>query len=349
VNVAASRRRSERPRLGFVGLGWIGGLRLDAVEASGAACVAALCDADAERLGAAARRHPEAAQHAQIRELLREGRLDGVVIATPNALHAPQALAALEEGLPVFVQKPLGTSRAEVELVLERARRADRLVGVDYCYRYLHGAEKLRERTRSGDLGDVHLVEAVFHNAYGPDNAWCFDPRLSGGGALLDLGVHLLDLVFWIFGPAVPRRLDGWTRDLPGHPGIDQFAGVDMVLDPDLRVRLTSSWHAHAGRDCDFRLTLHGTHAAAELRNVAGSFYDFELAIKTGRSEEVLERESREWMPRGLLAWIERLAASPRYDVSAEVSLATAGVIDRVYGGAAVPHGAEARPRAASS
>jgi predicted dehydrogenase len=96
---------------------------------SGAACVAALCDADAdaERLGTAARRYPEAAQHAQIRELLREGRLDGVVIAPPSALHAPQALAALEEGLPVFLPKPLGTSRAEVELVLERARRADRL------------------------------------------------------------------------------------------------------------------------------------------------------------------------------------------------------------------------------
>ena len=349
--ILAPDRMSHLPRLGFVGLGWIGGLRLDAVEASGAAHVAALCDADAGRLETAGQRHPGASRHTEVGELLRDSRLDGVVIATPNALHAPQALAALGEGVPVFVQKPLGSSRAEVDVVLERARRADRLVGVDYCYRHLDGAQKLREWTRSGELGEVHLVEAVFHNAYGPDKAWCFDPSVSGGGAFLDLGVHLLDLVFWFFGPAAPRHLDGWTRDLAGHPGIDQFAGLEMRLDPDLRVRLTSSWHAHSGRDCDFRVTLHGTHAAAELRNVAGSFYDFELALRNGRSERVLERDSREWMPRALLSWIEQLAEDPGYDPAAEISLATAEVIDRVYGRAATPHDAEAeaRPRAVSS
>ena len=345
----ADETERRLPLLGFLGLGWIGGLRLEAVESSGVAHVAALCEPDAERLATAGRRHPEAARYTQVRELLRETRLDGLVIATPNALHASQALAALEEGVPVFVQKPLGVSRAEVDLVLERARRADRLVGVDYCYRYLRGAQRLRDWTRSGELGDVHLLEAVFHNAYGPDKAWCFDPRVAGGGALLDLGVHLLDLIFWILGPASPLDLDGWTLDVQGHSGIDRFAGLHLRLEPGPRVRLTTSWHAHAGKDCDFRLTLHGTQGAAELRNVAGSFYDFELVRRTGRSEEVLDRESREWMPRALLAWIERLTESAGYDPAAEVSLATAEVIDRVYGRAAASHDAEARPRAMSS
>ena len=339
----------ETPRLGFVGLGWIGGLRLQAVENARTAHVAALCDSDRPRLTSAAQRHPHATLHPGLDDLLREARVDGVVIATPNALHAPQALAVLEGGLPLFVQKPLGLDGAEVGRVLDRARRADRLVAVDYSYRHLRGAETLREWTRGGELGDVHLVEAVFHNAYGPDKAWCFDPSLSGGGALLDLGVHLLDLAFWILGAAPPLRVEGWTRDLPGHPGIDQFAGADLVLEPGVRMRLTTSWHAHAGRDCDLRLTLHGTRAAAELRNVRGSFYDFELARRSGRSEEVVLSESREWMPRALLAWIERLAAGGRYEPEAEPSLAIAEVVDRVYRRAAPAHGSVRGPRAAAS
>ena len=339
----------EAPRLGFVGLGWIGGLRLEAVEDAGTAHVAALCDTDPARLTSAGERHRCATLHAGLDDLLREARLDGVVIATPNALHASQALAVLEGGLPLFVQKPLGLDRAEVGRVLDRARQRNRLVAVDYSYRHLRGAETLRDWTQRGELGDVHLVEAVFHNAYGPDKAWCFDPRLSGGGALLDLGVHLLDLAFWIFGATPPRRVEGWTRDLPGHPGIDQFAGADLVLDPGIRMRLTTSWHAHAGRDCELRVTLHGTRAAAELRNVQGSFYDFELVRRTGRSEEVVVSESREWMPRALLAWIERLAAGGRYESAAELSLATAEVVDRVYRRSAAAHGSVPRPRAAAS
>lgn len=340
---------SQRPRLGFLGLGWIGGLRLEAVEAAGTAHVAALCDSDVRRLDSLRRRHPEAKLHTRAEDMLRDARLDGVVIATPNALHAPQALALLDAGLPIFVQKPLGLDRGQVERVLDRARRLDRLVAVDYSYRHLGGAEMLREWTRAGALGDVHLVEAVFHNAYGPDKSWCFDPLVSGGGALLDLGVHLLDLVFWILGSAPPRSVDGWTRDLDGHRGIDQIAGVDLVLEPETRVRLTTSWHAHAGRDCDFRVAFHGTRGAAELRNVAGSFYDFELVRRRGRQEEVVVTESREWMSRSLLGWIDRLAEDDRYDPSVEVSLTTAEVVDRVYRRARAAHGSALRPSAAAS
>lgn len=339
----------ERPRLGFLGLGWIGGLRLDAVEAAGSAHVAALCDSDPSRLESLGRRHPHAKLHASTEDLLRDGRLDGVVIATPNALHAPQALALLDAGLPLFVQKPLGLDRDQVERVVDRARRLDRLVAVDYCYRHLRGAETLRDWTRSGALGDVHLVEAVFHNAYGPDKAWCFDPLVSGGGALLDLGVHLLDLAFWILGDAAPARVDGWTRQLDGHHGIDQIAGVDLVLDPEVHLRLTTSWHAHAGRDCDFRVTFHGTREAAELRNVGGSFYDFELVRRRGRREEVVVTDSKKWMSRALLAWIDRLAEDDRYDPSVEVNLATAQVVDQVYRSAPTAHGSALSPSAAAS
>ncbi|MFY0581591.1 Gfo/Idh/MocA family protein [Cystobacter fuscus] len=116
--------------------------------------------------------------------------LDGVVIATPSAFHAEQSVRALERGVAVFCQKPLGRTQEEVRRVVDAARAADRLLGVDLSYRFTTGMRRLRECIQSGALGDIHAVNLVFHNAYGPDKAWFYDPRLSGGGCVMDLGIH---------------------------------------------------------------------------------------------------------------------------------------------------------------
>ena len=109
---------ATRPRLGFLGLGWIGRSRLEALAASGVAEITAQADpAVPDSLGS-------------LDDLLAT-ELDGIVIATPSALHAEQAIAALEHGVAVFCQKPLGRTAAEAEAVVEAARRADRLLCVD--------------------------------------------------------------------------------------------------------------------------------------------------------------------------------------------------------------------------
>src|SRR5690606_4574458 len=112
---------TARLRLGFAGLGWIGAMRMDAVAASGRAVVSALCDPAEACLSAASERHRDAAVFADFDEMLaRAGdlRLDGIVIATPNALHGPQTIAALEQGLAVFCQKPLALDAAEARAIV---------------------------------------------------------------------------------------------------------------------------------------------------------------------------------------------------------------------------------------
>jgi predicted dehydrogenase len=327
------------PRLGFVGLGWIGRLRLEAVASAGAGAVVALCEPLEDRLGAAAEGHPDAATFRDVRGLLDAAErldLDGVVIATPNALHVEQARAALERGLAVFVQKPIGTGAEDVEALVADARRADRRLGVDYAYRHLAAAERARTLVRDGALGEVFFAEAEFHNAYGPDKAWCFDPDLSGGGAFMDLGVHLVDLSLWLLGGR-PEEVRGWARDLPGHPGIDGFSAAEVTLDSGARSRIAASWHAHAGRDCIFRVVVHGSDGSAEIRNVDGSFYDFELCLRRGRSEEIVVRDSRDWMDRGIVAWARDVVRDPGYDSSADGNVEVARVVDRVYGRDSMP------------
>jgi predicted dehydrogenase len=327
----------SRPRLGFVGLGWIGAMRLEAVASAGLAEVAALCEPAPQRLEETARAHPGAAPFSDPGEMLgRAGDLglDGVVIATPNSLHAPQALAALDRGLAVFCQKPLALNAREAREMVEAARRADRLLGVDYSYRFTDGARELRRAMEAGELGRVFSVDTVFHNAYGPDKPWCFDPRLAGGGALMDLGVHLIDLALWLLGDPGVEAVHGgaWRGGEPLRAGaVDDFANARIELEGGASVSAAVSWNAHAGRDCAIRLAAFGTVGGAEFRNVDGSFYDFELARFSGRCEEVAMKESRGWLGRAILDWAGRLGNGERFDPEIERSVRVSEVVDAVY------------------
>jgi len=325
------------PRLGFVGLGWIGAMRLEAVAAAGLAEVAALCESAPQRLEETVRAYPGAAPFTGLEEMLdRAGdlKLDGVVIATPNSLHAPQALAALDRGLAVFCQKPLALDAREARAMVEAARRADRLLGVDYSYRFTDGVRELRRAVEAGELGRVFSVDTVFHNAYGPDKPWCFDPRLAGGGALMDLGVHLIDLALWLLGDPGVEDVHGgaWREGEPLKAGtVDDFANARIELAGGASVSVAASWNAHAGRDCVIRLAAFGTGGGAEFRNIDGSFYDFELARFAGRSEQIAVRESRDWLGRAILDWAARLGNRERFDPAIERSVRVSEVVDAVY------------------
>ena len=325
------------PRLGFVGLGWIGAMRLQALAEAGAAEVAALCEAAPARLAETGDAHPQASRFAEFDDLMDQAaelELDGIVIATPNSLHAPQTVAALERGLAVCCQKPLALDAGEARRMVAAARTADRLLGVDYSYRFTDGARELRRLVASGELGRVFSLELVFHNAYGPDKPWCFDPRLAGGGALMDLGVHLVDLALWLLDDPPLRGTRGAVfrqgERLAGA-GVDDFASASMDLGGAV-ASLAVSWNAHAGRDCVIRVAAFGTAGGAEFRNVDGSFYDFELARFDGRAGEVVVRESRDWLGRATLDWARRLAESNRFDPEIERSVRVSEVVDAVYG-----------------
>src|SRR5215472_11233549 len=177
----------SRPKLGFLGVGRIGQNRLEAIANSGLAEVTAIAGASPELAAQAARTFPRAAVLTSLDDLMEVG-VDGIVIATPSALHAEQAIAALERGMAIFCQKPPGRTAKETRQVVDAARAADRLLGVDLSYRFISGARKIHDLCRNGELGEIFAVDLIFHNAYGPDKAWFYDWKLSGGGCVIDLG-----------------------------------------------------------------------------------------------------------------------------------------------------------------
>jgi predicted dehydrogenase len=324
------------PRLGFLGVGWIGRHRMEAIANTGAAEVAAVADTSPEMIAAAKETAPGAEVVDGLDALLEMG-LDGIVIATPSALHAEQSVRALEAGAAVFCQKPLGRTAAEARRVVDAARAADRLLSVDFSYRFTEGMREIRERIRAGELGNVFAVDLVFHNAYGPDKPWFYDPALSGGGCVMDLGVHLVDLALWALGwPAVESVRASLFKDgaaLGPSPEVcEDYAVATLALDGGASVSLTCSWRVSAGQDAVIGAGFYGTGGGAALKNVGGSFYDFTAELYHGTQRETLASPPDAWGGRAAADWARRLAAGERFDPSCERLVDVAAVLDRIYG-----------------
>jgi predicted dehydrogenase len=322
-----------KPRIGFLGTGWIGRHRMAAMLATGAVEAVALCDPSGGCLAEAGSIAPDARRVETLEEMLALD-IDGVVIATPSALHAAQAITALDAGKAVFCQKPLGRTLTETRAVVEAARAADRLLGVDLSYRHTAGMRQIAELVHGGALGRLFAVDLTFHNAYGPDKPWFYDPVQSGGGCVIDLGVHLVDLALWTLG--FPRIADVDARLLKGgeplQPGEVEDYAVAQFSAGDVAVRLACSWRLPAGRDAVIEAAFYGTQGGAALRNVAGSFYDFTAERFDGTGAETLVGPPDDWGGRAAAAWAEQLARSPAFDPAAEQFVRSADVLDRIYG-----------------
>jgi predicted dehydrogenase len=323
-----------KPRLGFLGVGWIGRNRLEAVVQSGLADVVAVADVAPENTTAAAKLAPGAVAETPGRLL--EADLDGLVIATPSALHAEQAIAALERGLAVFCQKPLGRTASETATVVEAARRADRLLGVDLSYRFVEGARRVRELVQNGELGSVYAADLVFHNAYGPDKPWFYDPLLSGGGCVIDLGIHLVDLALWILDGAgvasVSSHLFAKGQPLGSRTDlVEDFALAELEMDQGTVVRIACSWNLPAGCDAVIQASFFGTAGGAMLSNVGGSFYDFAADRFRGTSRERLCTPPDDWGGRAIVDWARRLSLRSNFDPSVERLVDVAAVLDGIY------------------
>jgi len=320
------------PRLGFLGVGWIGRDRMKAIAASGVAEIAVVADASPD---AAAEAAAEVGAEVGTADDVLGGGLDGVVIATPSALHAEQTIRALDNGMAVFCQKPLGRTAAECADVVEAARRADRLLGVDLSYRHLAATQAVREQLPS--VGDVYAADLVFHNAYGPDKPWFRDPALSGGGCVIDLGIHLVDLALWLLDApkvdAVTARLYAGGRPLDGRTDVvEDYAVARIDLATGGVLTLACSWNLPAGQEAQIGATFYGTGGAVSLTNVGGSFYDFRADRHDGTTRTTLVEPPDAWGGRAAVEWTRRLAAGDRFDAAAEELVDVARVLDQVYG-----------------
>jgi predicted dehydrogenase len=326
-------RNGVRPRLGFLGTGWIGLHRMQRIADSGAADITVICDSSAEILAQAAKAAPSAITTNCFEELL-EADIDGVVIATPSALHAEQAIRALERGLAVFCQKPLGRNADEVASVVRAAQSADRLLGIDLSYRFTKGMRKVREKITAGEIGNIYACDLVFHNAYGPDKPWFYDRNSSGGGCLIDLGIHLVDLALWTLD--FPRVTEISSHLFAkGKPltdaDVEDYAIATLRIENDMVVRIACSWRLPAGCDAIISAAFYGTEGGLSFYNLNGSFYNFVAEQFRGTARTMLANLPDDWGGRAAVSWATQLADNRKFNPEVLNIIDVAATLDRIY------------------
>jgi predicted dehydrogenase len=194
-------------KIAIAGAGYIAAIHARAAQNCGAQLVAVV-EEFPDNAAIFASRFGINRQYRMMEDLLKDGDLDALVIATPNFLHAPQALAALNAGLPVLVEKPMAMNAFEAEQMLFASRMSGTELMVAHCWRFDQDVLWLKAQLpRIGPL--LRTKGYGVHTRWGP-SGWFTQKKLAGGGALVDMGIHALDTARFLLGD--PQPLSVYAR-----------------------------------------------------------------------------------------------------------------------------------------
>lgn len=275
-------------RVGLMGAGAIANDHCSKINAHPEAAVAAVADPSRERRESVRRAHGIARGFDSWEALAADPGLDAVVIALPNSLHLPASLAALAAGKHVLLEKPFALNSGEAERIAAAAARRNLVLTVGMNLRYSPEAHALREIVRRGDLGQIYHVKAFWYRRKGVPRfgTWFVNKDLSGGGCLLDIGVHLLDLGLYLSGLWDPVRVFGQTYGIFGRRGFgegkwghsDRKKGLKFDVDDSATalirfgngatLELNVTWVQHREEPNLRNIQLFGSEAGASLSPV---------------------------------------------------------------------------------
>ena len=144
-------------------------------------------------------------QFADATEMIRATKPDAVGIFTPHTLHFAQAMTALKAGCHVLIEKPIVTTTADGNALVAEAQRRKLVLGCSYQMRGIPAHRRVKEIISAGELGEIRLVTILLTQDWitrviASHREWRFDPKLSGGGELMDSGSHMVDLMLWLTG-----------------------------------------------------------------------------------------------------------------------------------------------------
>ena len=231
-----------RLRVALLGTGWIMDFHARAVlEHPGAELVAA-ANWREPSLRRLADRYGIARTTTDWRALAADPRVDAAVVGTPNALHATQAVAFLEAGKHVLVEKPMASTVAEADAMLAAARGSGAFLMVAHCWRFHPDVQALRARVDAGELGQIVKTRSYgAHAGWGP-SGWFTDPELAGGGALVDMGVHAIDTTRYLLGDPAPVRVCAAVGTRYGAYPVDDDAVLLVSWDNGTSSVVEAGW-----------------------------------------------------------------------------------------------------------
>lgn len=262
-------------RVAIVGLG-MGWHHISQFRKHPNALVAAVCDLDHEKCEHAKREFGIEHAFSSIDDLLRWGEFDLASLALPNDLHEPVTLRFLEAHKHVLAEKPLAMNAEQGQRIVDAARSSGKKIAIHYNQRMSPEHQLIRRAFEAGDFGRIHYLRAGWMRKKGiPVGAagWFTKKERSGGGPLIDIGVHMLDSALYVAGFPKVVSVSGQThqffadRDLP-EKGMDveDFAVAFIRCEGGLTITLEVSWAGYHEHSQEAYLHLYGTESGAHRR-----------------------------------------------------------------------------------
>src|SRR5690625_754163 len=198
-------------KVGVIGVGSISGVHIQPYLENDDVELVALCDINEERLAEAGERYGAANLYKDHEALLENEEIDAISICTWNNSHAAIAIDALEAGKHVLVEKPLSMTYEEALEVQKAVRKSGKILQVGFVRRHGENTKILKQFIDNGDLGEIYYAKASCLRRLGNPGGWFSDQSKSGGGPLIDLGVHMIDICWYMMGKPRPVSVSGNT------------------------------------------------------------------------------------------------------------------------------------------
>ena len=330
-------------RVGVIGLG-MGRHHIAGYQTHPDAEVVAIADLDEARLTEIGDQYGVPNRYATAEEMLAGEALDVVSVATPNNFHRPLTVAALEAGCHVLCEKPMALNAAQAREMLAAAERAQRRLMINFSYRFGEQSQALKERVDAGELGEIYFGRTVWHRRRGLPRfgGWFGQKAISGGGPLIDLGVHRLDLALWLMGYPKPIWVMGGAYN-PIASALAQAQGVEYDVE-DLAVAMIrfengamleveASWAANVQERELMETRLLGTKGGLVQRNL-NETYEFEAEIyveRAGAHYDMKLHAPPRHRTNAMQHLIESIVTGTPHMASGEEGLLVMQILDAIY------------------
>ena len=277
-------------KFGMIGVGKIcQGCHLPAYDKLDDVKIVAICDINEDRLNEIGKRYPDAKRYTDYREMIEDEELDAVDICTPNNIHSEAAVFALDHGLHVMCEKPDAVSVCEAEKMKNAAEKSGKTLMVMRNNRYRPSTKFLKQYIAEGKMGEIYAGRCGWIRRRGIPGwgGWFTDKKQAGGGPLIDLGVHIIDLSMYLMGNAKPVTVSGSTYCKFPHTSYSKMDVEDLAMgfirfDNGACLQIEFSWASNIACDQMF-VELRGTKAGSRMSGIDRKFeiYTEECGVNT--------------------------------------------------------------------
>ncbi|MDQ1910003.1 Gfo/Idh/MocA family oxidoreductase [Paenibacillus sp. GD4] len=273
-------------RIGIIGCGGIAnGKHMPALKNQSNAQMVAFCDIEEHKAREAAEKFgtPDARVYTDYRELLQDGSIDVVHVCTPNDSHADISISALESGKHVMCEKPMAKTAADARRMVEAAKRTGKKLSIGYQNRFRSDSQYLKRLCEDGELGEIYYAKAhAIRRRAVPTWGVFLDEEKQGGGPLIDIGTHALDLTLWMMNNYKPKAVLGtafhklskkenaanaWGSWDPAKFTVEDSAFGMITMENGATIVLESSWAINMLATGEAKTTLCGTEGGADMQD----------------------------------------------------------------------------------